>query len=145
LAGLNEEFFVLTVFVQGLAVLVLTPALVGGALAEEKQKRGLGILLATTLSSTEIVLGKLAARMCLLVVIVLVAAPVFCLLSLNGGVDVGLLALSYGATLTTGFLIAAMAILVSTLSGRPLRAVMASYSVVLAWLVLPFLPIPSGI
>jgi ABC-type transport system involved in multi-copper enzyme maturation permease subunit len=144
LAELNEEFFVLTVFVQGLAVLVLTPALVGGAVAEEKQKRGLDILLTTTLSSTEIVLGKLAARMCLLVGIVLVAAPVFCLMSLNGGVDVGLLALSYGATLTTGFLIAAMAILVSTLSGRPLRAIMASYSVVIAWLVLPFLPGPSG-
>ena len=90
LAALNEEFFILTVFVQGLAVLILTPALVGGAVAEEKQRRGLEILLTTTLSSTEIVLGKLLARICLLVVILLVAAPVFCLMSLNGGVDIGL-------------------------------------------------------
>jgi ABC-type transport system involved in multi-copper enzyme maturation permease subunit len=144
LAALNEEFFVLTVVVQGLAVLILTPALVGGAVAEEKQRRGLEILLTTTLSSTEIVLGKLAARTCLLVVILLVTAPVFCLLSLNGGVDVGLVALSYGGTLTTGFLIAAMAIFVSTLSDRPLRAIMATYLLVIAWLVLPFLPNPFG-
>jgi ABC-type transport system involved in multi-copper enzyme maturation permease subunit len=142
LAALNEEFFILAVFVQGLAVLVLTPALVGGTVAEEKQRRGLDILLTTTLSSTEIVLGKLSARMCLLVVIMLVAAPVFCLMSLNGGVDVALLALCYGVTLTTGLLIAAIATFVSTLSGRPFRAIMASYFLVIAWLALPFLPSP---
>jgi len=146
LAALNEEFFILAVFVQGLAVLVLTPALVGGTVAEEKQRGGLDILLTTTLSSTEIVLGKLSARMCLMVVIMLVAAPVFCLMSLNGGVDVGLLALSYGVTLTTGLLIAAIATFVSTLSGRPFRAIMASYFLVTAWLALPFVldPFTTG-
>jgi ABC-type transport system involved in multi-copper enzyme maturation permease subunit len=144
LAALNEGFFILTVFVQGLAVLILIPALVGGAVAEEKQRRGLEILLTTKLSSTEIVLGKLSARICLLVVILLVAAPVFCLMSLNGGVDIGLVALSYGSTLTSGLLIAAIAIFVSTLSDRPLRAIMATYLLVIAWLVLPFLPNPFG-
>ena len=145
LAELNEEFFILTVLVQGLAVLVLTPALVGGAVAEEKQRGGLDILLTTTLSSTEIVLGKLSARMCLMVVILLVATPVFCLMSLNGGVDIGLAALTYGVTLTTGFLIAAMAIFVSTLSDRPLRPIMATYLLVIAWLALPSVPNPFGI
>jgi len=144
LAALNEGFVTVTLSVQGLMVLILTPALVGGAVAEEKQRRGLEILLTTTLSSTEIVLGKLLARMCHLVVVLSLTLPVFCLLSMNGGIDVGLVALSYGVTLTTGFLIAAMAIFVSTLSDRPLRAIMATYWLVIAWLALPFLPNPFG-
>ena len=106
-------------------------------------RRGLEILLATTLSSTEIVLGKLLAR---------------CIPGGDSVADLtGLLfaecerrrrsragRLAYLVTLTTGFLIAAIAILVSTLSDRPLRAIVATYVLVFAWLVLPFLPNPFG-
>jgi ABC-type transport system involved in multi-copper enzyme maturation permease subunit len=140
LAELNEFFFGVIMVTAGLAVLTLTPALVAGAIAEEKQRRGFEIVLTTTLSSIEIVLGKLLARMCQLVVILSLTVPVFCLLSLNGGVDVGLVVLGYLVTLTTGFLLATMAIAVSTLSTSPLRAVTATYLIELAWLLLPYLP-----
>ena len=144
LAELNEFFLAVIMATEGLAVLTLTPALVAGAIAEEKQRRGFDIVLATTLSSIEIVLGKLLARMCLLVVILSMTVPVFCLLSLNGGVDVGLVVLGYLVALTTGFLLATMAIAVSTLSTSPLQAVTATYLVELAWLILPSLPDPFG-
>jgi ABC-type transport system involved in multi-copper enzyme maturation permease subunit len=144
LADLNEFFFAIIMVMQGLAVLTLTPALVAGAIAEEKQRRGFDIVLTTTLSSFEIVLGKLLARMCQLVVLLSLTVPIFCLLSLNGGVDVGLVVLGYLVTLTTGFLLAAMAIAFSTLSSSPLQAVTATYLVEFAWLLVPSLPDPFG-
>jgi ABC-type transport system involved in multi-copper enzyme maturation permease subunit len=144
LADLNEFFFAVIMAMQGLAVLTLTPALVAGTIAEEKQRRGFDLVLTTTLSSIEIVLGKLLARMCQLVVLLSLTVPVFCLLSLYGGVDVGLVVLGYLVTLTTGFLLASIAIAVSTLSTSPLQAVTATYLVEFAWLLLPSLPNPFG-
>jgi ABC-type transport system involved in multi-copper enzyme maturation permease subunit len=145
LAALNEQVFSISIFVQGLAMLTLTPALFGGAMAQEKSRRRLESLLTTTLSSAEIVLGKSAARLCLLMTILMVTAPISCLMGLNGGVDIGLVGISYCALLTTGLLSAAMATFISTLTDRPYRAITASYSLVLAWLLLPFLVDPSAI
>ena len=44
-------------------ILAITPALVAGVIAEEKQRKTLHYLLASRLSGPEIVLGKLLARM----------------------------------------------------------------------------------
>ena len=48
---------------QGTALLCLIPALVAGVIADEHQRKTLHYLLASRLSSAEIVLGKLGARM----------------------------------------------------------------------------------
>ena len=48
---------------QELLALVLTPTLVAGAIAEEKRRKTMHYLLASQLTSAEIVLGKLAARL----------------------------------------------------------------------------------
>ena len=44
-------------------MLVLTPALVAGVIADEKQRKTLHYLMASRLNSAEIVLGKLLVRM----------------------------------------------------------------------------------
>ena len=48
---------------QEILVLVLTPALVAGVIADEKQRKTLHYLMASRLTSAEIVLGKLLVRM----------------------------------------------------------------------------------
>ena len=143
-AVLNEVFFAVIMVVQGLAVLTLVPALVAGAIAEEKQRRGFEIVLTTTLSSFEIVIGKLLARMCQLVVILSLSVPVFCLLSMNGGVEVGLVAL--------GYLVAHdMAISARLVGDRRLDPLHQSapgdrgdLSAEIAWRIYRFLPWPSA-
>jgi ABC-2 type transport system permease protein len=85
LADLNEFFFAVIMAMQGLAVLTLTPALVAGTIAEEKRRRGFDLVLTTTLSSIEIVLGKLLARMCQLVVLLSLTVPVYLQASLTDG------------------------------------------------------------
>ena len=84
------------------------------------------------------------ARMCQLVVLLSLTVPVFCLLSMYGGVDVGLVVLGYLVTLTTAFLLATIAIAVSNVSTGPLQAVTVAYLVEIGWLFLPSLPDPFG-
>ena len=84
---------------QEILVLALTPALVAGVIADEKQRKTLHYLLASRLTSPEIVLGKLLVRMLYVVVLLGVSLPVLSLLVLLGGIDPRLVLLACGATL----------------------------------------------
>ena len=101
---------------QEILVLLLTPALVAGVIADEKQRKTLHYLMASRLSSAEIVLGKLLVRMLYVTVLLGVSLPVLSLLVLMGGVDPRLVLLSCGATLSTGWFLAALSIWVSTIA-----------------------------
>ena len=68
-------------------MLLLTPALVAGVIADEKQRKTLHYLMASRLSSAEIVLGKLLVRMLYVTVLLGVSLPVLSLLVLLGGID----------------------------------------------------------
>src|SRR5262249_45013712 len=139
LARVTEAFWICIVEAQALAVLILTPALVAGAVAGERERGNLELLVASPLSSLAIIVGKLAARLSHLVVMIAVALPVLGLLSWNGGVDVRLLVLSDAVLLATGYLIGATAMAVSTLCTRPRQAISSTYGIVAAWMALPFL------
>ena len=84
---------------QEILVLALTPALVAGVIADEKQRKTLHYLLASQLTSSEIVLGKLLVRMLYVGVLLGVSLPVLSLLVLLGGIDPRLVLLACGATL----------------------------------------------
>ena len=82
------EIFTTFAVVQGVVVVLLTPALVGGAIADERRRKTLDYLLTSELStSVEIVLGKLAARLLQVLVLVALGLPVVSLIGLFGGVD----------------------------------------------------------
>src|SRR5262249_22152115 len=57
------EFFVVFSALQLLVVVALTPAMVAGTISQEHERRTLDYLLASQLTNSEIVLGKLAARL----------------------------------------------------------------------------------
>ena len=122
---------------QGAAVLALTPALVAGAIADEKQRKTLHYLLASRLTGGEIVLGKLLARMLHVTVLLAIGLPVMSLLGLFGGVDPTLVLCVYAGTATTAFFLAALSILVSTISKRARDAIIVVYLLELCWLTLP--------
>jgi len=95
------------------------------------------LLLASPVSSLEIVLGKLGPRMAQVVLIVAVAVPVLSLLSLNGGVDDKLVILSDAVLLSSAFLIASMAMLISVVSASLRPAVLWTYIAEILWLAAP--------
>jgi hypothetical protein len=122
---------------QGLAMLVLVPALVAGTIADERQRNTLPDLLATGLGAGAIVLGKLGARLLHAGVFLLLGLPVVCLVGLFGGLDPwDVLAVTLG-TLSVTLFVAGLSILVSVVAPRPRRAIVTAYSLVATWLFVP--------
>ena len=130
--------------VQGMALLWLVPALVAGVIADEHQRKTLHYLLASRLSSVEIVLGKLGARLLHVGVFVAVGLPVVCLLGLYGAINPQNVALVYGGTFTAVLFIAGLSILVSTLARRPREAILVAYVLEFFWVIVPLLLTESG-
>lgn len=128
LARFGQSLFYSIMAAQGTLVCFLTPGLVADAIAGERQRKTLHYLMNTRIWAGEIVLGKLASRMLHLTVFVVVTLPILSLLTLMGGIDPVLLVWSYGATFSTGFLLAALGIFASTTIRRPRDAMLASYA-----------------
>jgi ABC-type transport system involved in multi-copper enzyme maturation permease subunit len=124
---------------QEILVLVLTPALVAGVIADEKQRKTLHYLMASRLSSGEIVLGKLLVRMLYVTVLLGVSLPVLSLLVLLGGIDPLLVLLSCGATLSTGWFLASLSIWVSTIAHRVREAFFIAFGLECLWLFSPLI------
>ncbi len=127
------------VVLQLVGVLTMTPALCAGVIADEKQRKTLHYLLASRLTSSEIVLGKLMARMLQVGVFLAIGVPIITMLSLFGGVDPVAGWLAAAATFTIAFFLASLSVLCSTLAKRVREALSITYSLAGAWLVLPFL------
>ncbi|MDR3637573.1 MAG: ABC transporter permease subunit [Isosphaeraceae bacterium] len=142
LAQFALNTFIAFMVVQIAALLVLIPALCGGAVADEKQRKTLHYLMASQLTSREIIVDKLLARLFHLGVYVLLGIPVMSLLSLFGGVPWEYVAVGYTATFSIGFFAAALAVFVSVLSRRVRQGVLLAYLIEVGWLIGP--PLCAG-
>lgn len=132
-SGIAVSFMV----TQAMTILVLTPSLVAGVIADEKRRKTLDYLLASRLSSAEIVLGKLFARLLLLLVFVAIGLPILTLLSLFGGVSPDDVVVFTAACASTAFFLAALSIAVSLHAKKPTDAVGQAYSLGFFWLFGP--------
>ena len=148
--NLSSTLFLAIGTTVGIAVLLLTPALVAGVIADEKQRKTLHYLLASSLTSTEIVVGKITARLTLLTVLLGLTVPILVLLSLFGGVD-PLEACVFGlCCFTTAFLITSASTVASVHARKPMEAISGVYAMGALWLFGPslvrwLLPYPGGI
>jgi hypothetical protein len=137
-----ESAFIQFAGVQGLTLLCLIPALVAGVIADDHQRKTLHYLLASRLSSSEIVLGKLGARLVHVGTFVALGLPVVCLLALYGGLNPENVYYVYLGTFTMSLSVAGLSILVSVLARRPRDAVLVAYMIEAAWLVGPIVMAP---
>ncbi|MCS6977105.1 MAG: ABC transporter permease subunit [Gemmatales bacterium] len=135
-AEFGERFFFYYTLIQFLTVLAVTPALVAGTIAEEKERRTLEYLLATDLTNREIVLGKLFSRLALLLLFLLAGLPVLSLSLLFGGISPDLMVCSGLATLVTLLSVAAVSLFISVYVRRVRDAVLLSYLSILGFFVL---------
>lgn len=129
--------FVGFAWAQGVAILWLLPAFLGGVIADEHQRKTLHYLLGSRLSSLEIVMGKLGARLLHVGVMLFMGVPIVCLVALFGGLDPWEVALVYAGTVSMTLFVAGLSMLVSVIANRPRTGIIASYLLLAAWLYLP--------
>jgi len=134
LATFGRVIFASFAMLQAGVILVMTPALVAGAIADEKQRKTLHYLMASELTSTEIVLGKVAARLLRVAVLGAIGLPVLNLIALFGGVDYPVVLLVYAGTATTTFFLASFSILCSVFAAKPRDAIMQCFLLEILWL-----------
>jgi len=146
LGRFTEAFVHQFAIAQELVVLAMTPALVAGAVADEKQRKTLHYLLTSRLTGGEIVLGKLMARLLHVGVVLAIGPPVIAMLSTLGGVDPVFVAQAYAAAIATAFFVGALSILASTLARSAREAIFLAYALEVAWLALPavYAEAPAG-
>ena len=137
-----ESAFVQFAGAQGLALLLLIPALVAGVIADDYQRKTLHYLLASRLSSAEIVLGKLGARLVHVGTFVALGLPVVCLLGLYGGLNPQTVLWVYLGTFAMVLCVAGGSVFISTLARRPRDAILVSYGLEAIWLLGPHLVAP---
>jgi ABC-type transport system involved in multi-copper enzyme maturation permease subunit len=133
MATFAENLFFMFMIVQLVLTLILTPAYLAGAIAEEKDRKTLEYLLATDLRNREIVLSKLVARLANLLLIVLAGLPVLSFVQFFGGVDPGLLLAGFAATALIMVSLAGVSMLCSVHARKPRDAIVVSYLAVLGY------------
>ena len=131
MARISEQFAFTLFMIQNLAVMILTPAYLASAIAEEAERKTLDLLFATQLSNTEIILGKLTSRLIHLIGFVLAGFPILALIQFWGGIDMLLIAGNLVNTILNIISVGSFCLLVSTLCRTVTRAVMISYAVIL--------------
>lgn len=108
-------------------VVLLTPAYVAGAIAEDSERKIMDYLLASDLSNREIVLGKWLARLAHLVLLLLTGLPLLAVAQVLGGVHPIFLVTGFVVALLTMVSLGALSILESIVTRRPHRAILHIY------------------
>jgi ABC-type transport system involved in multi-copper enzyme maturation permease subunit len=129
----TESFFFTFALTQFALVIVLTPAYVGGAVAEEKDRKTLEFLLATDLRNHEIVLSKLVSRIANLGLIILAGLPILGFTQFLGGIDPNLVMAAFALTGLTLVSLASLSIFFSVHARRPRDSIVLTYLVVLLY------------
>jgi ABC-type transport system involved in multi-copper enzyme maturation permease subunit len=146
LTGFNVYAFFEGFLVQHYVLLtLLTPAMVGGAITDEKTRGTLQHLLTAGARAGEIILGKMLAQTYQLVLLALVGLPLFCFFAgLAGDVTFPLTVMVTSLALV--FAVAAVSILFSVWCRTTRDALLCIYVLMgMAVLVVPFLAAtPSG-
>jgi hypothetical protein len=101
MARFGATLFQILAPLQLALVLFFAPVLTASAVAQEKDRRTLVLLLMTNLSNAELVLGKLFAGVLQVLVLLAAAAPLYFLIALFGGISYGQICWVYAVTATT--------------------------------------------
>ncbi len=137
LAALGRFFYYAIATTQLALVLLVAPAATAGAICHDRARGNLTHMLVTDLSNTEIVLGKLAARLMPVFALVAATVPVLALAGLLGGVIIdAILALTL-ITVALAVFGCALALAVSVRARKTHEVLMTVYAIEAAWVLGP--------
>jgi ABC-type transport system involved in multi-copper enzyme maturation permease subunit len=128
-ARVAGDLFVAVVAVQMAAVWFLAPLFAAAVLTEERERKTLDLLLTTTLTGRELVLGKLAARLTFVGGVLLAGLPVFGVLQLFGGVPIGAVVLAYAGLFANLWSVGGVTAGIAATAGSYRTALFAAWAV----------------
>ncbi|MEI4771819.1 ABC transporter permease [Psychrobacillus sp. FJAT-51614] len=125
----EESFFLFSMltYIQLGLILFITPGLTAGAISTEREKQTLNILLTTSQTSLQIILGKLTSSIAFLLLMVLAGLPIYSLVFLFGGVSPGQLGIIFLFYFLTMIAIGGIGIMFSTIIRKTIVAMIATY------------------
>jgi len=109
--------------------------LVASAVALEKDRKTLELLLMTNLSNSELVLGKLLAGMLTVVMVVVAALPLLMLLALLGGVSIGQVLRIETVTLVSALAAGSLGSTIALWRDKTFQALAMTALVIVLWLI----------
>jgi len=132
-AQMGNAFASAVLGIQLILVLLAAPAATAGAVCVDKARGNLLLVLGTDLTSAEIVMGKLFARLWPVLGLIATSLPVLFIATLFGGVSAdwligGVIVLAGAAVLGC-----ALALLISVFVGRTQDALLMTYVLLLMW------------
>lgn len=128
MAGVGFGFFRAIVVTQLTLVILAAPAATAGAICQDRSSGKLRQLLATDLTDSEIVLGKLAARLIPIVGLVACTLPMMELLILLGGIAPDALWGAFVVTLGVALLGCSLGLAFSLWLGKTHEALLGTYA-----------------
>ncbi len=134
-ARMAQSIAVLLLGAHLLLVTLIAPVYVGGAIADEKERRTLEFLMATELGRNEILLGKLGVRLAIMGLMLLTGLPVLAFLQLVGGLDADFVLGGFVATLAYTFSLACLALYNSVRARRAREAITRTYVMLAGYLI----------
>lgn len=134
LIGMNQGVtaYLALMLLQFALLVLVTPAASAGAIAGERERQTLELLLVTGTGSFRIVMGKLLESFAFIALMVVCSLPVLCLTMLPGGIGLGEILLGVAFLLVCAFAAASVGVLASTLMKTTVGATILSYVMLLA-------------
>jgi ABC-type transport system involved in multi-copper enzyme maturation permease subunit len=120
---------------QLVLVLLTAPASTAGAICLDRARGALAHALVTDLTDSEIVLGKLAARLLPVLSLIACTLPVAYLCTLLGGIDPDAVVAAYAVTAALAVLGCALALSLSIRARKSHEVLLTSYLFLSAWLL----------
>lgn len=121
------EMFIVITLLQLALVMFITPTLTAGAISSEREKQTLNILLTTTQTSTQIIVGKLLSSIAFLLLMLIAGLPLYSIVFLFGGVSPSQLIVIFLLYLLTVLAIGSVGIMFSTITKRTIVAMISTY------------------
>ena len=134
-ASVGQQLFGTLSQVQLFLVIFIVPGLTGPAIAGERDRQTLELLLSTQVSSLWIVLGKLLASLSYVFLLMVASLPLFSLVFLFGGVSPGQVALAFVISLVSALTLGAIGVFLSVLIRRGPTATVLAYAVTFILLI----------
>lgn len=127
----SRVMFMVLSYIQLGLVMFVTPGLTAGVISGEREKQTLNILLTTTQTSTEIIIGKLLSSISYLLLMIVASMPIYSIVFLFGGISPLQVLTVLGYYIIIILVFGSFGVLFSTLIRRTIISMITTYGTAL--------------